>query len=92
MTFTGHNGYFCELRTWTIVLKFGRKINSLRHLKKCLKNLGMYLVTYLKTPLSGVRCLSFNKILFGKRSLQLKSKQWNQWEQQIYKNALESYY
>ena len=92
MTFTGHNGYFCELRTWTIVLKFGRKINSLRHLKKCLKNLGMYLVTYLKTPLWGVRCLSFNKILFGKRSLQLKSKQWNQWEQQIYKNALESYY
>ena len=48
-----------------------------------LKNFGIYLVTYLKTPLSGVRCLSFNKILFGKRSLQLKSKQWNQWEQQI---------
>ena len=57
-----------------------------------LKNFGIYLVTYLKTPLSGVRSLSFNKILFGKRSLQLKSKQWNQWEQQIYKNALESYY
>ena len=95
LTFTAHNGYFCELRTWTVVLKFGRRINSLRHLKKCLNNLGIYLVTYLKTPLSGVRCLSFNKILFGKRSLQLKSKQWNQWEQQIldkiYKNALQSY-